>query len=72
MLAWIAKTLTKIQQKRLEKATDLLIELERLWEFEWEHTERREQFYVKKRTKLERLIERLRTNLGYSNWETAD
>jgi hypothetical protein len=61
----IVRFLTRLRKAQLKAATDMLIEIEQKWQFEWDHTERRRRFYEKYRAKLERDIKRYRLMLGY-------
>jgi hypothetical protein len=71
MLGPLARFLTKLREAQLDKAIDLLTEIERKWEFEWPHDDKHWRFYQKRKVSLELTIRRLRLILRKDTMEEA-
>lgn len=58
-MKWTVEQLVRFQEWRRDRAINLLDDIDYKWRLKWEHTERRRRWYLRKRTTLLRLIDRL-------------
>lgn len=62
-MKWLTEHLITFQEWRRDRAIKLLDEIDYKWRLKWEHTPRRQRWYLRKRTTLIRLIDRLDSRL---------